>query len=505
MGGGASRWRPAMKNIGLPCVCFSKETLYSPQARTISPYGTSRDDEREEKGLVPKEAATAKSLCAICLEPLSSDDGGCCQALFTAQCTHVFHFPCIASNVRHGSVTCPICRAHWSQLPRDSTSLAAAAAGSDDPVLRILDDSIASSRVNRLSFLRSTRYDDDDPVELDAAVDGGLDRPRLHLAVVPAPMACPPPCAHLVPSLHHHHHHHCQLTTSPSAVFPRPNASPLLGQRRAAYVSVKLSQPQPTDLVLVASPNGPHLRLLKQSMALVVFWLRPVDRLAIVTYSTTATRAFPLRRMTAQGKRSALLVIDRLFYMGEAEPTEGLRKGVKILEDRRYHNPLSCILHLSDHPTRSYVCRDLQFPIPVHRFHIGFGFGMTSGLVMHEFEEFLARLLGGVIREAQLRVGEAGGLVRLGELRGGEERRIPLDLIGDCGFMTIGYSYVEGGAEQRLRTGEMVVETGEKGGRSDGEGSEVSVRGRSGSAERWDYLDPLMARRWAKHLHGHKP
>ncbi|RWW50495.1 hypothetical protein BHE74_00043230 [Ensete ventricosum] len=426
---------------------------------------------------------------------------------------HAFHSACIASNVRHGSITCPICRAHWSHLPRcDSTLLAAG--GSTDPVLRILDDSIASSRVNRLSFLRSTRYDDDDPVDPDALRVPG--HPRLRLAVVPAPTPAgdhlalgPPPCAHLMP-LHHHRFH---LASSPRLAFPQQNASPY-AQRRRAYLSVTLSPQQPTDLVLVASPNGPHLRLLKQSMALVVFWLRPVDRLAIVTYSTTATRAFPLRRMTSQGKRAALQVIDRLIHLGESEPTEGLRKGVKILEDRRYHNPMSCILHLSDHPSRSYVCRDLlQFSIPVHRFHVGFGFGMTSGFVMHEFEEFLARLLGGVIRETQLRIGDGGGgggggLVRLGELRGGgEERRIPLDLLGDCGFLAVGYSYIEGGAEQRPRTGEVVVETGDQSssdGQCDVGGSDLSLGGRSRCVERWDYLDPLMARRWAKHLHGHK-
>ncbi|CAL9066102.1 unnamed protein product [Musa banksii] len=501
--GGACRWRRAVKRIGFPCASFSEERLTFRRTKTISCSATSTGNEgKGEESEEPKEATAAKSLCAICLEPLSLDDGSS-EAIFTAQCMHAFHFACIASNVRHGSITCPICRAHWSHLPRDSTLLAAGC--STDPVLRILDDSIASSRVNRLSFLRSTRYNDDDPVDPDALHVPG--HPRLGLAVVPAPTPAgdhlalgPPPCAHLMPL-----HHRFQLASSPRLAFPQQNASPY-AQRRA-YLTVTLSPQQPTDLVLVASPNGPHLRLLKQSMALVVFWLRPVDRLAIVTYSITATRTFPLRRMTSQGKRAALQVIDRLIYLGEAEPTEGLRKGVKILEDRRHHNPLSCILHLSDHPSRSYVCMDLQFPIPVHRFHIGFGFGMTSGFVMHEFEEFLARLLGGVIRETQLRIGDGGGLVRLGELRGGEERRIPLDLFGDCGFLTVGYSYIEGGAEQRLRTGEVVVETWDKS-RSDGQceagGSDFSLRGRSRCVESWDYLDPLMARRWAKHLHGHK-
>ncbi|XP_042458086.1 probable E3 ubiquitin-protein ligase WAVH2 isoform X1 [Zingiber officinale] len=481
MGGGASRWRRAAKRIGFPCgASFSNDI----PPRTISSSAVSLKTEDEEgkpgEGGTGLKGAYDKRLCPICLEPLSCVDGSTDpasnQKIFTAQCMHVFHFQCIASNVRHGSVTCPICRAQWSQLPRELTI---PSINNSDPILRILDDSIATSRFNRRSFLHTTHYNDDDPVEFEATTEAG--NRRLRLTIIPA-----------LPR---------------TALSPRQNTSP--NRQKRAYLSVKLSYQQATDLVLVASPNGPHLRLLKQSMALVVFSLRPIDRLAIVTYSTTATRALPLRRMSSQGKRAALQVIDRIFYLGEAEPAEGLRKGLKILEDRAHHNPLANILHLSDSPTRSYVCRDLQFPIPIHRFHIGFGFGMSNGLAMHEFEEFLARLLGGTIRETQLRIGAEGGWISLGDLRGGEEKRIPLDLADDCGFLSVSYSYVEGGVEQRLSTGEVVVGT-EKNDQNDGRQSEIGgsdpgiSTGSSDSIQRWGYLDPFMARRWAKHLHGCK-
>ncbi|XP_042463453.1 E3 ubiquitin-protein ligase WAV3-like [Zingiber officinale] len=481
MGGGASRWRRAAKRIGFPCgASFSNDI--PPRTISSSAVGLKTEDEEGKpgEGGTGLKGAYDKRLCPICLEPLSCGDGSADpasnQKIFTAQCMHVFHFPCIASNVRHGSVTCPICRAQWSQLPRELTI---PSINNSDPILRILDDSIATSRFNRRSFLHTTRYNDDDPVEFEATTEAG--NRRLRLTIIPA-----------LPR---------------TALSPRQNTSP--NRQKRAYLSVKLSYQQATDLVLVASPNGPHLRLLKQYMALVVFSLRPIDRLAIVTYSTTATRALPLRRMSSQGKRAALQVIDRIFYLGEAEPAEGLRKGLKILEDRTHHNPLANILHLSDSPTRSYVCRDLQFPIPIHRFHIGFGFGMSNGLAMHEFEEFLARLLGGTIRETQLRIGAEGGWISLGDLRGGEEKRIPLDLADDCGFLSVNYSYVEGGAEQRLSTGEVVVGT-EKNDQNDGRQSEIGgsdpgiSTGSSDSIQRWGYLDPFMARRWAKHLHGCK-
>lgn len=287
-----------------------------------------------------------------------------------------------------------------------------------------------------------------------------------------------------------------------------------------AYLSVKLAHQRATDLVLVASPNGPHLRLLKQCMALVVFSLRPIDRLAIVTYSSSAARVFPLRRMTSYGKRAALQVIDRLFYMGQADPVEGLKKGIKILQDRAHRNPESSILHLSDSPTQSYhAAMDMEVHIPVHRFHVGFGFGTSNGFIMREFEEFLAGLLGGVMREIQLRMrtGEEGSarIVRIGELRGSEERRILLDL-GESRHMSVEYSYVEEVSEvdEHMRTGQTVLSLGDAKTNDAAEATasaasaegmrDVISGGRTSSAESWDYHDPFMARRWAKHLHGYR-
>ncbi|KAF8409813.1 hypothetical protein HHK36_005892 [Tetracentron sinense] len=453
---GTSTLRKAARKIGLPCCSFSR-----PQTNVDNNMLSSVVPAKQENVTESAEAESrgvAKNLCAICLEPLSYSTGDSSgQAIFTGQCSHAFHFSCISSNVRHGSVTCPICRAHWTQLPRNLNP----PSSSSDPVLRILDDSIATFRVHRRSSLLSTRYDDDDPVEPHTHTHT---RPRLHLTL----------------------HPNLQLTSY--------------------HLSVKLASQQATDLVLVASFNGPHLRLLKQSMALVVFSLRSIDRLAIVTYSFSATRAFPLRRMTSHGKRAALQVINRLFYMGQADPVEGLKKGIKILEDRAHKNPQSCILHLSDSPTRSYLGHDIQVPFPIHRFHVGFGFGTSNGFVMHEFEEFVARLLGGVIRDTQVRIGE-GGVVRLGELRGGEERivLVPLDL-GECGFVCVGYSYIEGGIEECIRTGEFVLAIGDKMASMEAGGRDMSMggTGRTSSVESWDYHDPYMARRWAKHLHGYR-
>ncbi|CAI9087082.1 OLC1v1021062C4 [Oldenlandia corymbosa var. corymbosa] len=446
------------------------------------------------------------NVCAICLDSLDYNSGGSgpTPAIFTAQCSHSFHFSCISSNVRHGSLTCPICRAYWTQLPRTLNSrYSLHTTHSDDPILQILDNSIATFRVHRRSFLLSARYDDDDPLVLTTRPSISHHhrlrisllplRPTIHLCQPPQKTLLPPPPHHLPSSGGggHGHRRHSDTAT--------------------AYLCVKLELQPPTDLVLVASPNGPHLRLLKQAMALVILSLRPEDRLAIVAYSSAAARLFPLKRMTSCGKRTAIQLIDRLFHTGFADPSVGLKKGFKVLNDRVYRNPESCILHLTDSPTWSYSHHNNnlgtvmgEVNVKIHRFHVGFGFGGSHGYVMHEFEKFLAGMLGGAIRDIQLKMKD-GRIIRLRELRGGEERRFPLLLEKSAaGYYCVEYSYIEsgGGTEDdcNCKTGEMLVGIGA----DQRERYHGGLERRTSSAETWEYHDSFMARRWAKHLHGNK-
>ncbi|PKA52801.1 hypothetical protein AXF42_Ash001782 [Apostasia shenzhenica] len=548
MGGGVSRWRPAAQKLGLPCVSSFAGGTHSDRspASTVKPFSPlcillfresfgvfvlTIDENllpvKEKKGLswvpswkalplrfcrswlmagpfrgslIEREtrhrltidaflglAANASEhrkhqkyskfvlgklqiLCTICLEPLGLND--VCSgspAIFTAQCSHSFHLTCISSNVRHGSVTCPICRTHWHQLPRElivaSRSLPPPSASSD-PILRILDDSIATSRVNRRSSLSSIRYNDDDPTDPPSSF------PTSH-------------CTRLCLSL----------------------SLPFVGSsaRASGNLFVRLAPQQPTDFVIVVAPNGSHLRLLKQAIAFAVFSLRSADRLALVICSpAAASRAFALRRMSSNGKHAALQVIDRLLYHGEVDPSEGLQKAVRILDDRRHRNPLSCILHLSD-ISMARVAEQQHLPMRIHWFHVGFG--DSNGLFMHEFEEFFLRLIGGEVREVELRVGNQEGVVRLHNLRYGEERKVPVDALGDCDFVYVMYNYREFGVEERTVCGEAAVGIGEKEGDDRWRGEEdeeLSCRNgfRRSCVESWDYLDPFMARRWAKHLHG---
>nr|KYP68550.1 hypothetical protein KK1_022181 [Cajanus cajan] len=58
-----------------------------------------------------------KGTCAICLYTMKPGQG---HAIFTAECSHSFHFHCITSNVKHGNQICPVCRAKWKEVPLPS-------------------------------------------------------------------------------------------------------------------------------------------------------------------------------------------------------------------------------------------------------------------------------------------------------------------------------------------------------------------------------------------------
>lgn len=108
----------------------------------------------------------------------------------------------------------------------------------------------------------------------------------------------------------------------------------------------------PVDLVTVldisGSMSGSKLVLLKRAMGFVIQNLGPSDRLSIVSFSSTARRLFHLRKMNESGKQQALQAVNSLSASGGTNIAEGLRKGFKVIEDRKERNPVCCIVLLSD-------------------------------------------------------------------------------------------------------------------------------------------------------------
>ncbi|XP_065880208.1 E3 ubiquitin-protein ligase WAV3 [Euphorbia lathyris] len=62
-----------------------------------------------------KNSFKFRSSCGICLNSVKTGQG---TAIYTAECSHAFHFPCIAAHVRNnGTLVCPVCTATWKDVP----------------------------------------------------------------------------------------------------------------------------------------------------------------------------------------------------------------------------------------------------------------------------------------------------------------------------------------------------------------------------------------------------
>lgn len=458
----------------------------------------------------------SRSTCAICLETMKPGHG---HAIFTAECSHAFHFPCIASNVRHGNLICPVCRATWNEVPwqvptglhknetkavengetsgqssnprprmmtaRQQEALRNAEEEQRrmEPVLRILDESIASFRGDgQPNSQEPASYDDDEPLCTNFASnneekDRGtscmhrIRSTNIEIALHPEVEAVTAANTCNLTVLVHLKAAQRTLQNTETT------SSDLTSRGRAAIDLV-------TVLDVSGSMSGTKLTLLKRAMAFVISNLSPVDRLSIVVFSSTARRVLPLRRMCPDGQRSARRVIDRLVCTGGTNISEGLKKGSKVLEDRREKNPVASIMLLSDGQNtycltprsaterRAPLRQSSQYghgQIPVHAFGFGvdhdaatmhriseesggtFSFIQAESLVQDAFAQCLGGLLSVVVQDVQLTISRqsdgvqlrnihAGsyqtdiladgidGTVKLGDLYADEDRHVLVDI-----------------------------------------------------------------------------
>ncbi|XP_052114454.1 E3 ubiquitin-protein ligase WAVH1 [Arachis duranensis] len=242
----------------------------------------------------------SKNRCGICTQGVKAGQG---TAIFTAECSHTFHFPCIAAHVRMRQLlTCPVCSATWKQL---------------------------------------TLYNDDEPLASPTSVS----------AFVPIPesgeenedeenqVSTHFPGFHVSPSSPLKTRRTVEVCFSPEAAIVASNRS------YDTYVAVlKVKAPacdsaaprQPIDLVAVIDVGGvssaEDLRALKRAMRV---------------------RLFPLRRMAGKGQRAARRVVDALAAVersrGRAPArNDALKKAAKVLEDRREKNPVGKIVLISN-------------------------------------------------------------------------------------------------------------------------------------------------------------
>ncbi|XP_074318178.1 E3 ubiquitin-protein ligase WAV3-like [Silene latifolia] len=94
---------------------------------------------------------------------------------------------------------------------------------------------------------------------------------------------------------------------------------------------------------------GNRLEKLKTSMNFLVKKLSPIDRLSIVTFSSTAVRLCPLTAMDKNGQAKIEMLINKLEADSYTNITLGLETALSVLAQRRqYEGRTTAIMLVSD-------------------------------------------------------------------------------------------------------------------------------------------------------------
>ncbi|GFZ17883.1 zinc finger (C3HC4-type RING finger) family protein [Actinidia rufa] len=420
-----SKWRKALSCLSVPRTAddsppsagrSSDAALLSRSASTVASGGNfsmPKTPTTSSSGLLlPKHGTkSSKRTCAICLNNMKPGQG---HAIFTAECSHSFHFHCIASNVKHGNQICPICRATWKEIPfqnpsdhsRERARVNTVGLAQDDGWTTVLGH-LPSPRADPNRHVSSNFYaaepnvfDDDERVDNRPEIteSGLLNKDDADDCPVRAIDVKTFPEVSTVSRLASHNNFtiliHLKALTSRRNNFGvnEANLSPVSQNSRASVDLV-------TVLDTSGSMAGTKLALLKQAMGFVIQHLGPCDRLSVIAFSSTARRLFPLRRMTDTGRQEALQAVNGLASNGGTNIAEGLRKGAKVMTDRKWKNPVGGMILLSDgqdtynlssqggtHSRSEYqsLVPSTDLRIPVHAF--GFGEDHDAAL-MHYVSE----------------------------------------------------------------------------------------------------------------------
>lgn len=480
-----SKWKKAKVALGLNLCMFVPRTLdddFPPStvvserlsdAALLSPVNWDKGSSQPTTPvssfhgfkLSKSSSKSSKQTCAICLTKMKQGSG---QAIFTAECSHSFHFHCIASNVKHGNQVCPVCRAKWKEIPLSGSSLAPIQGRVTPSPINWPQNDALMAVVHRLPLPHPRR-----------------DLNRRH--IVPLYQASEPGIFNDDESLNHQHAISERSTCTKSTedtdavrameikTYPEVSSAPRsntysnftvlvhlkataaaasaakkqnLTRNQASFTQISSTPRAPVDLVTVldvsGSMAGTKLALLKRAMGFVIQNLGTNDRLSVIAFSSTARRLFPLCKMTDSGRQQALQAVNSLVANGGTNIAEGLRKGAKIMEDRKEKNPVASIILLSDgqdnytvggpgndQPQPNYHLllptsisgRDNSgFQIPVHAFGFGadhdassmhsiseisggtFSFIETEAVLQDAFAQCIGGLLSVVIQELQVAI-----------------------------------------------------------------------------------------------------
>ncbi|CAM8936522.1 unnamed protein product [Rhodiola kirilowii] len=369
----------------------------------------------------------SRKCCGVCGQSVKSGRG---TAVYTAQCGHVFHFPCIAMHVRGTAgkkLTCLVCKVEWSDEPLLAVhqNLPSQSQWSTDKNVQIEEKRVIStpkpplSSSPRLQFhhyqnrpVKIACYDDDEPLSSPRALktvfspiqeseDEGEEtsmimKGRTVTNRTNAEIRLMPELALVSTNSDYQTWALVLKVKAPQLPQTARNSrrAPLLDASRRA----------PIDLVTVldvsGSMMGEKLQMMRRAMRLVIWSLGPQDRLSIVTFSAVPKRLFPFRRMTQSGQRAAMNIVDRLECSQGSCVGDALRKAAKVLEDRRERNPVATIILLSDGQDDSMKSqRPTSTPVAGHQpsHHSTTRFAHVEIPVDSQTDDTFAKWVGGLL------------------------------------------------------------------------------------------------------------
>jgi Mg-chelatase subunit ChlD len=395
------------------------------------------------------------------------------HALFTAECSHTFHFHCISSNVKHGNQDCPICRTKWKEVPFRASPLSNQPNGQAsriNPVVNLAQDDgqvnllrrlprTTSSNRNQYQHLPSiyrdldpAQFNDDEPLEAVPQLDPRPEGPGcLTGGTATVEVKTFTELSEISQS---DYKESFTVLIHLKAPISSVNSDHGLDKSRSTRAPIDLI----TVLDVSGSMAGTKLALLKRAMGFVIQNLGSSDRLSIIAFSSTARRLFPLRRMSESGRQQSLLAVNSLIANGGTNIAEGLRKGVKIIEDRKEKNPVCSVILLSDgqdtytifptnslHRSQPDYCALLPasarksggHSIPVHVFGFGadhdseslhsiseasggtFSFIEAEAAIQDAFAQCIGGLLSVVAQELHVQVDAGDDEIKLGSIKSG--------------------------------------------------------------------------------------
>ncbi|AES88560.1 putative chromatin regulator PHD family [Medicago truncatula] len=428
-----------------------------------------------------------KGTCAICLNTMKPGNG---HAIFTAECSHSFHFHCITSNVKHGNQICPVCRSKWKEVPFQSPTLnpRSSQLTREDgwpPAVRRLPSPQANAggQISSLYHVSEPAiFDDDESIDQHASIPRNSNNNEANHNVIDKVEIRTCPEVSSVPK---------SASCDAFAVLIHLKAPQSESKQNIPGNNTDSSPPPveksraSVDLVTVldvsGSMLGTKLALLKRAMGFVIQNMGPSDRLSVIAFSSTARRIFPLRKMTEIGRQEALQAVNSLVSNGGTNIAEGLRKGAKVFSDRRWKNPVSSIILLSDGQdtytvnSRPNVGTNYQslvpntihrnnssvgLQIPVHAFGFGadhdatsmhsiseisggtFSFIEAEDVIQDAFAQCIGGLLSVVVQELQLEIRCVHPQLQLGSVKAGSYRT-SLTTDGRMASITVGDLYAE--------------------------------------------------------------